>query len=278
MDSLTAPAAIDANHFRAGDEVQLGYDEDPTHHGVVTVGQPDNEGCIGIHMNGSECRTRSENLLHRHGCQPCRDFQQAWATQQDQEWQEERADYTPAALELADTLCDRALIQISSNGLSCGHGDEYIVSPDAPLPSWLHTALKGAIFTAPEGPWPNWGRTDHPIDWPTLIAAHPDTLMADQDMLDSNFGGSWASIAQAFTLVRSIDPYTHIDVVLWVSTTGMITVQPGAFWAHADIPASIAARVDDILVAGGRARDALHNPTYDDEGTFDARRGWLVEC
>lgn len=275
--TLTAPSALDPAHFTAGDEVQFGYDayDEPC---VVTGPQPDREGCVGISMYGRETRTRVGNLLHRSGCQPCEDFKQAWADEQERQWQDERSDYTPAALELADTLRDQALIQVSSAGRSCGHGDLYVLSPDAPLPDWLRAALVDAEFTAPEGPWPNWGRTNHPVDWPTLIADHPDVLIADQGMLDANFGGSWASIAEAFTLVRSVDPYSHIDVVLWVDDTGRITVEPSAFWAHADIPADIATRVDDILVAGGRADEALHNPAWDDTGTFGARRGWLIEC
>lgn len=277
VTSLTAPGMTDPTHFRHRDEVQFGYDTDAPPC-IITVAQPDEHALVGIHMYGEDTRTHIANLLHRNDCQPCDQFKQAWDAEQEQSWQEERADYTPAALQLADTLRDQALIQISTTGLSCGHGDIYVLSADAPLPDWLHRALAGAEFTAPEGPWPNWGRTDHPVDWPTLITTHPQTLTADQDMLDCNFGCSWASIAQAITLVRSIDPHTHIDVCFWVDETGRITIEPIGFWAHTDLPADIATRVDDILVAGGRERDALHNDPYGDEGLFRARRGWRTEC
>lgn len=273
VTTLTAPAERNVGHFSQGDRVQFGY-EDPEL-GVVTDAQLDAHGCIGIQLCERASRTRPANLLHIDGCQPCDTFNREWWAEQERLRQDERSDYTPTALELADTLVERGLVHISTGGLSCGHGDNYVVSPDAPLPTWLHAILEGVVFTAPEGPWPNWGRTDHPIDWPGLITEHPHTLAAEQDMLDSNFGGTWASIAEAFTLVRSIDPLTHIDVFLWVSPTGLITVQPMGFWAHSDIPAPTAAQVDNILVAGGRERDALHD---DDSSMFAPRRGWLVAC
>lgn len=271
---MPAPADVEAGHFHEGDRVQFGRGESEL--GVVTDTQLDHDGCIRLHLADRDVRTRPANLLHIDGCPPCEEFKQAWAAEQERLWQEERSDYTPAARELADTLRDRGLLQVSTTGLSCGHGDDYIVEPDAPLPSWLHTVLKGVVFTAPEGPWPNWGRTDHPINWPALLEAHPDTLAAEQDMLDWNEAGSWESIAHAFTLLRSIDPDSHIDVFLWVSTTGLITIEPTGFWAHSDIPADVASQVDDILVAGGRDRDSLHDRVWDDQGTFAPRRGWLL--
>ncbi|TXI53501.1 hypothetical protein [Mycolicibacterium mageritense] len=271
MITLISPAELDPHHFDVGDEIQLGP-EACLFVGVVTVAQPDGDGFIRVHMNGHHARTRSENLLHRDGCQACREYLEAWAAQQDHQWQEERARYTPAALELADTLVRRGLLQISTSGSPCGHTDAYIVAPDAPLPSWLQVVLKGAVFTAPEGPWPNWGRTDYPIDWPTLISAHPDVLMWDRELLECNQGATADSIAEAVTLLRTADPRLRVDVCLWVSTSGRITVEPCAFWTDTHVPDDLAQRVDTILIAGGRDGDALHR------GPFKAGRGWVVEC
>ncbi|MDH6245715.1 hypothetical protein [Mycobacterium sp. OTB74] len=50
---------------------------------------------------------------------PVHGFNAAWNTQQDEQDAAERAEFTPAALLLADHLDDEALILTSHSGLSC---------------------------------------------------------------------------------------------------------------------------------------------------------------
>lgn len=122
---------------------------------------------------------------------------------QESQYADYLAGFTPTALALADELCDNGLTPIYISGSVCGHGDTYELDPDAPLPDWFHSALADASLTAPEGPWPNWGRTSHPVDWPRLIADHPDVLVPDHDMLAVNGGATWDSIAEAFARHRT---------------------------------------------------------------------------
>lgn len=274
-DSLVAPAALDPHHFRAGDAIQFGYEPGgPT--GIVTLAEPDDAGLMGITCYGQDSRANPHCVIHTTGCDTCRAFLAAYANRVDREFDDLRARFTSRALDLADHLCDEALILASTEGQACGHGDRYVLSPDAQLPDWLHNALAGAVLTAPEGPWPNWARTCAAVDWPTLINAHPDVLAPDRDMLEYNDGATWEAIAEAFALLRTVDQGAHMDVFFWVGTDGRVLVEPGWIGTTIDVPTDVAATVDDLLVASGRPRHYIHNRGGDDQP--DARCGWMVAC
>lgn len=276
-DLAVSPAGRDPRHFVAGDRALFGYGSEGTPV-VIENATPDDQGTIlvsGFFGDPRPSRARLESLVHRQGCRPCEAFNAAYDAQQAQKEAEHRASFTPAARHLADHLCEDALVPVSRSGLGCGHGDRYRLSEDALVPAWFHDALAGAALTAPEGPWPNWGRTQHPIDWPALIAAHPRTLVPDVEMLQCNFGPSWESIAAAFAIARAADPLACMAVTFWVADDGRITVEPDAIFTSRDVSEHVAAQIDQTLIAGGRAAADLHDDQRD-RPSAPARSGWLV--
>ncbi|RIS70542.1 hypothetical protein [Mycobacteroides abscessus] len=257
MDELGSPAAIDPTHFVTGDEV-TSYDGGRRVE-VVIDATPDREGYILVGRGQDRVRSAVRNLVHAHGCARCALFTEEWRAPRASRWQQFRDSYTERARGLADALRHSGLVSKLIMGPG---GAEYTLTldPQAPLPAWLHEALSGARFELPEGSWPQWGRTQHAADWATLIAEHPDVLVPDHGMLRGNGGASWPSIAEAFTYARTLDASTYMDVALWVESDGRISVEPIAMFTTTDLLAENAAHVDEILIAGGRDADLLHDP------------------
>ncbi len=274
-DSLVAPAVLDPHHFRVGDAIQFGYDPGGPQ-GIVTVAKPDDAGLIGIYLFGQDSRANVHCVAHASGCDPCRDFLAAYADRLDRNLDDWRSNFTPFALARADQLFESGLLLMSSDSRECGHGDRFVLAPDAELPQWFHQALAGAVLTGSEGGWPNWGRTCAPVDWPTLIDQHPDTLAPDHGMLESNEGASWEAIATAFGLLRAVDPKAAMDVSFWVDEQGRVLIDPMWICTTFEVPPELAASVDDLLVASGRPRRYIHDRVHDEPS--DARTGWMVAC
>ncbi|MFV8161390.1 hypothetical protein ACNQVK_04615 [Mycobacterium sp. 134] len=90
------------------------------------------------------------------------------------------------------------------------------LSPDADVPCWLRTALADAELTQAEGPWPGWARCWSGVDWPGLVAEHPDDIGVDEYSLTSNTGVDWSTLAAfwQWLLGRSIE--ASLDVELGV--------------------------------------------------------------
>lgn len=144
------------------------------------------------------------------------------------------AGYSDDASRTADRLRERGLELVSTQSLTCGHGDTYRVRAEAPLPRWLHDALGGHQLTAPEGPWPNWGRTDAPIDWPTLVFDHPDELLVDHNNLAHNGYPTWKAITVAWARLDMEQQQPRLDIDLYVSEDNKIQIWPcglfGQLW------------------------------------------------
>ncbi|SIB94625.1 Uncharacterised protein [Mycobacteroides abscessus subsp. abscessus] len=274
---MKPPGDVSRYHFGVDDMVQFGYDAgSPT--ATVIVAEPDSDNCLRLadisgSFGGEEYRTRVSSLLHVSGCTECATFKADWEAKEQAAWDAERAAFTPEALALADHLVCCGLTLTTSSGLACGHGNTYVLSTDAPVQPWFREALEGAVFSGPEGPWPNWGRTCHAVDWPGLIAQQPDALVPDHGMLANNFGATWESIAEAFTLLRTVDPDAHMDVSLWVDEHGRITVDPFGFYATREVDRGLAQRIDALLIAGGRGAENIHDAEY-----APSLSGWHVEC
>lgn len=274
---MNSPGKNNRFHFSVDDEIQFGYDDDSPA-ATVLVAEPDSDECLQLadtsgSFGGREYRTRVSSLLHVSGCAECEAFKADWEAKEQAAWDAERAAFTPEALAVADHLVCCGLTLTKSSGLACGHGNTYVLAEDAPVALWLREALEGAVFSGPDGPWPNWGRTCHAVDWPGLIERRPDALVPDHDMLAKNFGATWESIAKAFTLLRTVDPDAHMDVSLWVDEAGRITVDPFGFYATREVESELARRIDALLVAGGRMAENIH-----DDGYAPGRSGWQVEC
>lgn len=175
------------------------------------------------------------------------------------DWDECRSYFTRETVRWADAL-RIAAFGGAEGGAQCGHGARYLLPVELLLemPGPLAAALAGVPLEPPEGPWPNWARTDHPIDWPALITKDPDHLTWDQGMLEANMGASGDGITAAYRLLdaHGLDPY--MDVCLWFELDGRITVEPTAMWSEpGDL--ALSRQVDDILVYSGRPRDLLRH-------------------
>lgn len=155
--------------------------------------------------------------------------------------------------------------------LASDHGNRYTLAEDAPLPMWFHEALAGAVMFEAEGPWPNWGSTFHPVDWPALIDAHPDVLVPCHEMLELNDGASWPAIAEAFAIARRHDPLASLSVHFWVGPDGRTEIEPVLLRTSHDLPDTEAMAIDRVLVAGGRRANLIH-------GDSGLRCEWEVNC
>jgi hypothetical protein len=92
------------------------------------------------------------------------------------------------------------------------------------LPTWLFAELQAADLTEAEGPWPSWARTSSPIDWPTLVAAHPDEIGVDEDSLLRNTGRRSAEVAECWRWLVTNNVPAGFDVELLVD----VDEKPGA--------------------------------------------------
>lgn len=242
------PSVVDPDHFAAGDRVMVSYGSvfraADTRESIVVPGVETEAGRIalrGPHIVGGDVyQTSIANVFHAAGCDACDQYVAARQRADADQYQDQRSCFTPDGLARADALRRHGRTALSATNLP-----------------WLHTELSGVDFSGPEGPWPNWGRTGAPIDWPALIAAHPGDL-APEDTAALTESASWESIVEAFTLARSADPRAALDVCLWVDIDGTVLVEAAFLFTSRQIPTSAADAISHALVAGGRPRDLLH--------------------
>lgn len=155
---------------------------------------------------------------------------------------------------------------------AAGQNAGYLLTPALmhEMPEPLARALTGVRLGVPEDPWPNWARIQHPINWPALITANPAALVWCDGMLEANTGATSAAITDAYQLLDTHGLRPYLEVLLWVEPDGRTGVEPTYLATDSDIAPELNRRVDDILVAGGRPRDRLHDA---DDLAF-----WLVEA
>ncbi|MEU4345414.1 hypothetical protein AB0H00_29885 [Nocardia sp. NPDC023852] len=177
----------------------------------------------------------------------------------DEEW-ELRGEFAPEAAWLADTLRSTALGTAQGSAFGCGHGNTYRLPTDLPVPLWVARILAGVQLEAPEGPWPEFGRTEDPLDWPALIDACPGELTWNRGMLENNLGASAEAISTAYRFLHARGCRPYMDVCLWLDPDARIAVEPLALFAEGEtVDAELRGQVDEILVASGRPRDLLRH-------------------
>jgi hypothetical protein len=146
------------------------------------------------------------------------------------------------------------------------------------MPSPLAQALSGVPLELPEGPWPHWGRTDHPINWPDLIDADPEHLTWNHGMLAANMGAGADGIAAAYRLLAAHALNPRIDVWLWIEDDARISVEPLSLYADRHMNPALTRQIDDILVDSGRPRERLR---YDEDSGLqysDEYEYWLLDA
>lgn len=145
------------------------------------------------------------------------------------------------------------------------YGTEYVwtVVPARGLPRWLTDALDGAALSrcsadgdpTPAGPDLSvlLARTSAPVNWPALIAEHPNRLVVDGQWLASRRGPQWSAISSAYERIVSAGCTAAIDVALMATADGRITVCPLrllAFDAGLTESCALVGEVNDLLAPG----------------------------
>lgn len=102
------------------------------------------------------------------------------------------------------------------------HSPSYFLPEGSPLPAWLLDAVRGVPTHGIEGGWPQFARYWDPINWPALVAEHPDEIVWDRPEYASMYKDLWDWGHQ-----EGLNPW--FDVGLWISADAKIEVSVGAF-------------------------------------------------
>ncbi|MEU1986149.1 hypothetical protein [Nocardia sp. NPDC019395] len=169
-------------------------------------------------------------------------------------------EFTPEAASIADAL-RIAAIEGAEGGYACGHDAVYLLPDEllAKLPDPLAWALSGVELQPPEGPWPEWARTTHTVNWPHLIRTHPEEMTWNYAMLENNLGAKPSAIADAYRLLATHGCRPYLEVCLWVDPDGRIAVEPLALNVRTLVEVGLLDQVDNILVDSGRPRELLRD-------------------
>lgn len=112
-------------------------------------------------------------------------------------------------MELAELL-GIGIPPVEDDPRSCSHAWGFVLNPDL-VDDWFLEALHDVRVTAPEVPGvANAFRVDGYVDWPALLAAHPDQLGTEED---------WTPTAFSLELVEQLRAAGHA-----ASLTGYIDV------------------------------------------------------
>ncbi|MBU8817543.1 hypothetical protein EB74_30015 [Mycobacterium sp. SWH-M5] len=125
----------------------------------------------------------------------------------EDEWEAERRESAGPALA---ARIDRLRDWFSASG----PGTAVELPADAGIPDWLRSALSRAELTEAEGPWPGWARCWSGVDWPRLIAEHPDSIGVDEYALTRNAGIEWATVVEFWNMLGSRKIPASLDVEL----------------------------------------------------------------
>lgn len=242
MDTTSAPAWQQPGHFQAGDSANLVHRDGvrfPERY-LVTAEQAQ----TGYYLDG--------NFRHPWRCQACKDDVAQLRQAQEITNAINRSRFEIRAVARADTL--------RFNGIEEGR-----LATDAPLPNWLHAELRNARLYHAEGPWPEFTRTQHPVDWPTLLDQHPGFLALDEN-LEHNAAVPWPDVQNAFRTLQQAGHTPWRDAVLSVNVFDQVAI----FYTNLGVidPANLhpdtTTTIDTLLLGAGRPADALHDSTTED--------------
>lgn len=159
--------------------------------------------------------------------------------------------------------------------------DEYgrtVLAPVRGLPSWFTTAMAGVRFmtllscelACPRGPWgfQTLARTWAPIDWGSLIDAHPEFLFVDREWLVQTSDMDWATVRAGYDYVIADGGAASLDVKLSVAPDGRISVWPLRLlvWSVRDLVTID--HLDQIINEDRRDRDVTYRPMYEADGAW----------
>lgn len=114
--------------------------------------------------------------------------------------------YSPEALRVMERLWQ---------DVASFHAPRYFLPEDSPLPSWLMDAVRDVPNQGVEGGWPQFARYWNPIDWPALIAEHPDEIGWDEPEYTAMYTELWD-----WGHREGLNPW--FDVGLWISPEAKI--------------------------------------------------------
>ncbi|MEV0769501.1 hypothetical protein ACIBEH_05570 [Nocardia salmonicida] len=161
-------------------------------------------------------------------------------------------DYTAEAAWLLSTLRHHSLAEVD--------GGHHRLQADAPLPQWLHAALDGIDLHGPESSG-EWASCFAPIDWPALVAAHPDDLRPATGLMEMNSSPDWPAICKGVDLLAQRACSPRLWVALLVAPTGELSLYPLGLSGDAldaDGDADIITAVDVLLRSKRHSAEQLH--------------------
>lgn len=102
------------------------------------------------------------------------------------------------------------------------HSAPYFLPEDSPLPSWFMDAIRGVSNRGLEAGWPQFARYWDPVDWPALIAAHPEDIVWEKPEHADMYTELWN-----WGIQKGLDP--RLDVALFISADAKIEVDTWGF-------------------------------------------------
>lgn len=152
------------------------------------------------------------------------------------------------------------------------------LAPVRGLPSWFTTAMAGARFmtllscelACPSGPWgfETLARTWAPIDWGSLIDAHPEFLFVDRQWLVQTSDMDWTTVRAACDFMAADGGRASLDVKLSVAPDGRISVWPLRLLVWSVCDSATIDHLDQIINEDRRSRNVQYRPGYEADGAW----------
>lgn len=110
--------------------------------------------------------------------------------------------------------------------ISWNENEEGTFTADADVPDWLREATAGQLV--PSGfPSLSLAMVWDPVDWPTLIEAHPGDLRLLGEGVNSTYV-PWEVISTAYRAIESAGRTPSLHVLLEIDFDGALSLEPGS--------------------------------------------------
>ena len=105
------------------------------------------------------------------------------------------------------------------------HDAPYFLPESSPLPSWLMDAVRGVPNHGIEAGWPQFARYWDPVNWPALIAEHPEEIDWERPENTALYKDLWdwgvkENMAPHFDVALFIHKDAKIEVAAWTFVLG----------------------------------------------------------
>lgn len=105
------------------------------------------------------------------------------------------------------------------------HDAPYFLPENGLLPAWLMEAVRGIPNRGIEAGWPQFARYWDPVDWPALVAAHPEEITWDRPEFGAMYTELWdwgiqENMAPGLDVALFISSQAKIEVAVWSFSLG----------------------------------------------------------